>query len=101
MDMMTRIAAKTAECNFLLVKSVIVLTRGVPDHIVFGGIGLNHSPTKLVSAPSPLATGAFPFKIGPRPAWMNNPNLNRKSPCHGGCGSCGSSCGTGGTGSAN
>ena len=27
---------------------------------------------RLVSAPSPLKTGAFPFKIGPRPAWMNS-----------------------------
>jgi hypothetical protein len=46
-----------------------------------------------------LKTGAFPFKIGPRPTWMNNPNLNRNAPCHGNCGSCGSSTGgsTGGS----
>ena len=45
---------------------------------------------RLVSAPSPLKTGAFPFKIGPRPAWMDNKALNRNAPCHngGGCSSC-------------
>jgi putative FmdB family regulatory protein len=51
---------------------------------------------RLVSAPSPLATGAFPFKIGPRPAWMNDKRLNRNAPCHGNCGSCGSGGATGG-----
>jgi len=45
---------------------------------------------RLVSAPSPLKTGAFPFKIGPRPAWMNDTRLNRNAPCHGNCSSCGS-----------
>lgn len=52
---------------------------------------------RLVSAPSPLKTGAFPFKIGPRPAWMNDKRLNRNAPCHGNCSSCGSS-GGGSTG---
>ncbi len=47
---------------------------------------------RLVSAPSPLKTGAFPFKIGPRPAWLDNKNLNRNAPCHGGCASCGGGC---------
>ena len=50
---------------------------------------------RLVSAPSPLKTGAFPFKIGPRPAWMNDKRLNRNSPCHGNCGSCGGGAGQG------
>lgn len=70
------------------------------DVIVCPKCGSAHT-ARLVSAPSPLATGAFPFKIGPRPAWMNNPNLNRNSPCHGNCGSCGSSGGQGGSGSAS
>ena len=51
---------------------------------------------RLVSAPSPLKTGAFPYKIGPRPAWMNDKRLNRTAPCHGGCSSCGN--GAGGSG---
>ena len=45
--------------------------------------------SRLVSAPSPLKTGAFPFKMGPAPAWMNDKRLNRNGPCHGNCSSCG------------
>ena len=51
---------------------------------------------RQLSVPSPLKTGAFPFKIGPRPAWMNDKRLNRNSPCHGNCSSCGSSSAGGG-----
>ena len=58
----------------------------------------SQNTARLVSAPSPLKTGAFPFKIGPRPAWMNDKRLNRNSPCHGNCSSCGG--GAGGTGGA-
>ena len=56
-----------------------------------------HAETqRQMSVPSPLKTGAFPFKIGPRPAWMNDKRLNRNSPCHGNCSSCGSSSAGGG-----
>ncbi|MBP3730122.1 MAG: zinc ribbon domain-containing protein [Mailhella sp.] len=50
----------------------------------------SNAVSRLVSAPSPLKTGAFPFKIGPRPAWLDNKALNRNAPCHsgGGCASC-------------
>ena len=58
----------------------------------------SQNTARLVSAPSPLKTGAFPFKIGPRPAWMNDKRLNRNSPCHGNCSSCGG--GAGGPGGA-
>ena len=53
--------------------------------------------SRMVSAPSPLKTGAFPFKIGPRPAWMDNKKLNRNAPCHGNC----AGCGGGNTGTGN
>lgn len=43
--------------------------------------------TRCVSAPSPLKTGAFPFKIGPvRPG----PPSNAGPSCAGACGSCAS-----------
>ena len=58
----------------------------------------SQNTARLVSAPSPLKTGAFPFKIGPRPAWMNDKRLNRNAPCHGNCSSCGGgAAGNGGT----
>ncbi len=49
--------------------------------------------SRLVSVPSPLKTGAFPFSIGPRPAWLDNKRLNRNAPCHGDCAACGSEAG--------
>lgn len=39
---------------------------------------------RLVSAPSPLKTGAFPFKIGPVHPRVAHPDL-AKSPCNGAC----------------
>ncbi len=41
-----------------------------------------------VSAPSPLKTGAFPYKVGPVHPMMNRPA--KKSPCAGASAGCGS-----------
>lgn len=55
-----------------------------------------HTEThRELSAPSPLKTGAFPFKIGPVHPLAKNlagrNRLNTTPPCHGHCASCGSS----------